>query len=308
MEIEDEIISYKINEDIHKGPKIIENSELSKDKNLINPSCICKGIRHCEICKEIKSEILAKKQEMVKNIEYIDLFPIKKKISDNIFSFELERKESENFNIEAFNGFFVINNVMNDYEYQEIMREVNTYEWVNSQSGRKKQDFGVKINYKKKKIKSEFKDIIFPSYKKIIEEKTNSILLEINKFYKGDKELGDKLGNFNNFIIHEIGNLLYSKHLGAHIEPHIDDVWIWGDRIIGFNLLGSAEMTFSYLKEIQTDKKIKYEINIPIKPNQLYIMCGNARNKWFHEVKANSILSDRIVITCREFCPNIEIL
>ena len=35
----------------------------------------------------------------------------------------------------------------------------------------------------------------------------------------------------------ELNILEYSPERGSHIAPHFDDFWIWGERIIGLNLL-----------------------------------------------------------------------
>lgn len=284
--------------------------------------CDCKGIRYCEICKSDKFSIINKKIENDQNLKIIEITPTKTQIKENLTLFEYKDENFDN----NFNGFYVVENVLNETELNRIINEINETNWINSQSGRKKQDFGVKINYKKKKIKSDFNEIIFPNYKEIIENKTNDYILSIKEYFKNDKYCEKiksqdmHVGNLNYFTIHEIGNLRYCKELGSHIEPHIDDAWIWGDRIVGFNIFGEAQLTFLIFKDSLFDsfiensledrkeikKRIKLEINIPLKSNMMYIMSGSSRYNWFHEVKPHSIKSERVVITCREFTENIK--
>ena len=84
----------------------------------------------------------------------------------------------------------------------------NTGVWVDSQSGRRKQDFGPKANFKRKKAKlgtfegipNELKSV-FIKMKMIPELKT--------------------------FDPVEALFLEYDPTKGAHIEPHFDDDWLW---------------------------------------------------------------------------------
>lgn len=103
--------------------------------------------------------------------------------------------------------------------------------WAQSQSGRRKQDYGVAVNFKKKKVKTDkftglppfAKDILIPKWK------THPLLLRA----------------MQDFEAVELCNLEYSPERGAQIEPHFDDSWIWGPRLITFNLLSSTFLTFS---------------------------------------------------------------
>lgn len=38
-------------------------------------------------------------------------------------------------------------------------------------------------------------------------------------------------------------SLEYTPEKGASIDPHIDDCWIWGNRIVTANVLGNAVLT-----------------------------------------------------------------
>lgn len=49
-------------------------------------------------------------------------------------------------------GVFLQENIITPEEETEIISSIDSYTWMDSQSGRRKQDFGPKINFKKKKI------------------------------------------------------------------------------------------------------------------------------------------------------------
>ena len=42
----------------------------------------------------------------------------------------------------------------------------------------------------------------------------------------------------------ELNLLEYNEQRGSNIAPHFDDFWLWGERIVGINLLSDSVMTF----------------------------------------------------------------
>lgn len=49
----------------------------------------------------------------------------------------------------------------------------------------------------------------------------------------------------NNFQTVEQCTLEYDPLRGASIDPHIDDCWIWGERIVTVNVMGNSVLTMS---------------------------------------------------------------
>ena len=239
--------------------------------------CFCKGIRTCAICEDLKlnknkkniieskeinlDNLIEKNEEDINNESlnmkiksyYINTNKLKSYLNElkyeiiieNIIKEEIERikeeidinnnKIEEIENIEnIFDGIYIIENIYNDENKQEkLIKEINNNKWNNSQSGRMKQDYGPKINYKKRKVKKEEKNELIPEY--------------INELIINDlQKINNKLLNLSDFKVKGVGNLLYYSSQGAHIDPHIDDYWIWGNRIIGINLLSDSIITFSY--------------------------------------------------------------
>ena len=84
----------------------------------------------------------------------------------------------------------------------------NVLGWDASQSGRRKKNFGPKVNFKKKKL-SVGKFVGFPVLTKFVRERLK------------------KLPLLNDFEAVEECFLEYDISRGSHIEPHIDDCWIW---------------------------------------------------------------------------------
>lgn len=299
----------------------------------MNIICSCKGIRTCKVCEKDKEKIVENikssqslletkditKHVILKEYKYRNNDEKEIIIKEAFLPVDYNNKSKEKsdliINKEEVKylslGFFIINNIFNTKEIESILTELNSTNWVESQSGRKKQDFGVKINYKKRKIKSDYKSIIFPTYKNIIENK-------IKEIYDNTK-----IEVFNDYKIHEIGNLKYQPELGAHIVSHIDDAWVWGNRIFGVNLISDVKMTISKVEKLVEEEKkivdkiekdntkkendlfINYEIILPVKANEIYLMSDDSRHIWKHGIKAEHVQNERIVITCREFVKGI---
>ncbi len=98
--------------------------------------------------------------------------------------------------------------------------------WDLSQSGRRKQNFGPRANFKKRKSKvGSFAG--FPVCTKFIQD----------RFLTVPEYLGD-------YRTVEQCSIEYKPETGSCIEPHIDDVWIWGERIVQLNLLSDSVLTF----------------------------------------------------------------
>lgn len=212
---------------------------------------------------------------------------IKKLNNEIIFS-----KNKITFTENLFEGFYVIKNFLSKEDQSAILSEINSIEWKESQSGRKKQDFGPKINYKKRKVKYEDEGGISS-----LPENLKSLITEKLKNIKSES-LGLDLGDFQ---VAGVGNLFYSHRYGSHIESHFDDFWVWGPRIIGINLLSDTIMTFSIDATYDDNEKFLFEIDFPIKQGDIYIMSSKARYIWKHAIKKGNIISDRIAVTVREY-------
>jgi len=177
-------------------------------------------------------------------------------------------------------GIFVSEEVISREEELFITDQINQTPWVNSQSGRRKQDFGPRVNFKKKKVSvGSFQGL--PKYIKHVWERIHD-------------QFPEKLGDF---LPVELCNLEYDPERGSSIEPHFDDFWIWGDRLVTINYLSKTLLTLTRPRE---DIEEDIEICIPMNPRSLLILSGEARTKWLHEVKRKDVKDRRIATTLRE--------
>jgi DNA N6-methyl adenine demethylase len=98
--------------------------------------------------------------------------------------------------------------------------------WDISQSGRRKQNWGPKANFKKRKLAAgQFHG--FPKSTEFLQA----------RFEKYPLLFG--------FQTIEQCSLEYTKERGASIDAHIDDCWVWGERIVTVNCLGDTVLTLT---------------------------------------------------------------
>lgn len=99
----------------------------------------------------------------------------------------------------------------------------------------------------------------------------------------------------NDFIPVELCNLDYAPERGAAIDPHMDDSWLWGRRLLTLNLLSDTILTFSNPTH---SSLIQVEILMP--RYSLIVVSGTARSQWQHGVQRAHVTSRRVGMTLRE--------
>lgn len=276
--------------------------------------CGCKGCRTCLIC-ETDYGIVSPTYELSKEGGSYVYCPICDKAWPgwDVNTYKQHPLHS-GYPIE-YPGVYIKTNFLTDAEEQTLIDEIDKMPWAQSQSGRRKQNFGPKCNFKKRKLQlGEFQG--FPLFSKFVQ-------------HKFEKE--PLLANFQTI---EQCSLEYSPQKGASIDPHIDDCWIWGERIVTINLLADSVLTMSYNKnltrynldcvveypKVLNDKghfnsssetyKIEQDltavhpvVRIPMPRKSLLVLFGAARYNWEHRVLRNDIKDRRVCLAYREFTP-----
>uniref|UniRef100_UPI00398E4194 alpha-ketoglutarate-dependent dioxygenase alkB homolog 4 isoform X1 n=2 Tax=Pristiophorus japonicus TaxID=55135 RepID=UPI00398E4194 len=286
-------------------------------------SCSCKGIRSCLSCERAgrPGEALAKFQRRKYNFSYhpssgLAVGDDSSSLSGCTFPFP---------------GVFLSDNFVNEEEETELVNWMDSNEWKPSQSGRKKQDYGPKVNFKKHKLKVErFSGLPCFSHLLIDRMMQHPVLKD--------------------FLPVEQCNLDYRPEQGSAIDPHFDDWWLWGERLVSVNLLsetilsmscdsedfiqlhhtemvcnaqsydpvtGNSESIFNFNGdnthctgndgvEMTSDigqRPVPYkdvEVAIRMPRRSLIVLYGDARYKWKHGIYRQDINSRRICSTFRE--------
>ncbi|NXD25955.1 ALKB4 dioxygenase, partial [Spelaeornis formosus] len=219
-----------------------------------------------------------------------------------------------------FPGVFLVEEFISEDEECEIVELMDRDDWKLSQSGRKKQDYGPKVNFKKQRLKAgSFTGLPSFSRKIVAQMKAFAVL--------------------SGFLPVEQCNLDYRPERGSAIDPHFDDWWLWGERLVSLNLLSQTVLSMSCDSEdtIQLFPiSSKEELSPPVSSTQtsacrssgeegtkcfssarlvpgkevsvaillpqrsLVVLQGDARYKWKHGIHRRHIEHRRVCITFRE--------
>ncbi|XP_030318312.1 alpha-ketoglutarate-dependent dioxygenase alkB homolog 4 isoform X1 [Calypte anna] len=221
-----------------------------------------------------------------------------------------------------FPGVFLAEEFISQDEESEIVELMDQDDWKPSQSGRKKQDYGPKVNFKKQRLKAgSFTGLPSFSKKLVAQMKACSVL--------------------GGFFPVEQCNLDYMPERGSAIDPHFDDWWLWGERLVSLNLLSQTVLSMSCDSEdsIQLfptwsqenrersplgsprqtsacrnpgeegndcvlsprfvpSKEVTVAIHLPRR--SLVVLQGAARYKWKHGIHRRHIQHRRVCVTFRE--------
>ena len=137
------------------------------------------------------------------------------------------------------------------------------------------------MNFKKRKVKaSVFSGL--PAFSKMLVKRMND---------------SNYLDDFEPV---ELCNLEYTPERGSTIDPHLDDSWIWGERLVTLTLLSDTKHTMT------SDCQPDVEVIIPLHRRSLVIVQGAARHEWMHAIKRVDITQRRLAMTFRELTPEFR--
>jgi len=272
--------------------------------------CGCKGCRTCLLCeKEFGIAEKSIENQYKDFTNYIFCYECNKIYrGDCIATILAEHPTHGGQNGIEFPGVYIQTNFITGKEEDAIMTGIDEMPWDISQSGRRKQNFGPKTNFKKMKMAlGHFKG--FPEFSKFLQEKFESVPL------------------LRNFQTIEQCSLEYDPSKGASIDPHIDDCWVWGERVVTVNCLSDSILTLARyngdlnrynlpLVETYGDTLIHQLVNdqtlnefesilvqLPMPNRSLIVLYGPARYQFEHCIFRKDIAARRVCIAYREFTP-----
>ncbi|NXG21532.1 ALKB4 dioxygenase, partial [Grallaria varia] len=216
-----------------------------------------------------------------------------------------------------FPGVFLAEEFISEDEECEMVELMDRDDWKPSQSGRKKQDYGPRVNFKKQRLKAGgFSGLPSFSRKIVAQMKACSVL--------------------SGFLPVEQCNLDYTPERGSAIDPHFDDWWLWGERLVSLNLLSKTVLSMScdsdytiqlfptssegelnhprsFTRTCRTSgeegtqaqsprlvpsKEVMVAIHLPRRA--LVVLQGDARYRWKHGIHRRHIQHRRVCVTFRE--------
>jgi len=259
-----------------------DNVESGRSESELRPadSCGCKGARSCALCAHSERVLKLRLEEdpyrdytrLVYSAEKQTAFPAGNLNSDASLS-DIENAENTGGTEIRLNGLILCLNFISEEEEDRLVETIDQFEWMPSQSGRRKQDYGPRVNFKHRKVKLD-RFVGMPDYADFMLERMRTI----------------GLADYQPF---ELCNLEYEANRNSCIDFHQDDMWIWGNRLISVNLLSGSVMTL-------VNDVTKQQIFVSMPRRSLLCMADDARYQWKHGVLSRHIERRRIALTMRE--------
>ncbi|KAM7147770.1 alpha-ketoglutarate-dependent dioxygenase alkB homolog 4 [Molossus nigricans] len=265
--------------------------------------CGCKGIRTCLICERQRGGDPPWQHSPQKTHRFIYY-------SDTGWAVGAEESDFEGWAF-PFPGVTLIEDFVTREEEAEMVQLMDREPWKLSQSGRRKQDYGPKVNFRKQKLKTAgFQGL--PSF---------------------SREVVRRMGLYpilEDFQPVEQCNLDYCPERGSAIDPHLDDTWLWGERLVSLNLLSSTVLSMSreapgslllclapsgfpeaLVEGVMAPSRSvlcqEVEVAVPLPRRSLLVLTGAARHQWKHAIHRRHVEARRVCATFRElsaeFCP-----
>ncbi|XP_056141242.1 alpha-ketoglutarate-dependent dioxygenase alkB homolog 4-like isoform X1 [Lampris incognitus] len=234
-------------------------------------TCGCKGVRTCLSCEDSKENKHAAESghEVFHHFWYDPVLKLAARNGGEPTSF-------------PFPGVVIWENFISEEEESEQIRKMDQDIWNQSQSGRKKQDFGPKVNFKRRKLRLGK----FCGLPEASRELVHRMLQE------------PLLANFQPV---EQCNLDYNPQRGSAIDPHLDDSWLWGERLVTINMLSDTTLTMSLekgLSDLGLEEEVRVAVRVPRR--SLLALHSEARHKWKHAIHRKDVEARRVCITFRE--------
>lgn len=259
--------------------------------------CGCTGSRSCIMCESYRDDkFILNKRQQASDSMHTERFYYCAECGNKAWSYKLKshdehfkylsddsrignEEKSTHIPIE---GITIISEVISPSEEAYLVEQIDSGQWINSQSGRRKQDYGPKVNFKKQKVSYDnFKG--FPLYLRDIWTRLRGSIRQLNDFQAI-----------------ELCHLEYHSERGSSIEPHFDDFWIWGERLVTLNYLSTAVLTLTHASD-ECLRDVEIAVDMPAR--SLLIVHSDARYKWHHGIKRSDVNGRRMATTWREFTP-----
>ncbi|CAH7257117.1 alpha-ketoglutarate-dependent dioxygenase alkB homolog 4 [Phodopus roborovskii] len=258
--------------------------------------CGCKGIRTCLICEKQRHGPPPWQISLQKKYQFLYC-------PDTGWAMGPEDSDFEGWAF-PFPGVTLIKDFVTPEEEAEMVRLMDSDPWKLSQSGRRKQDYGPKVNFRKQKLKvAGFQGL--PSFSQKVVHRMG--------LYPG----------LEDFQPVEQCNLDYSPERGSAIDPHLDDAWLWGERLVSLNLLSATVVSMSREAPgslllcsapstgpdafdgsiVAPSRSVpcqEVEVAISVPCRSLLVLTGAARHQWTHAIHRRHIKARRVCATFRE--------
>jgi alkylated DNA repair dioxygenase AlkB len=209
-----------------------------------------------------------------------------------VASFDLATQCTET--VPGFVGVRVFEDFCSDAEARRLLAAIERTPFVAAQSGKLKQHFGAKVNFKRRKLSAQGL-VELPAYVGWIETR-------LAERIAGAPE--PVVSVFAGFEATDAFVLRYEPQRGANLDFHVDDGLAYGDGILGVSLESDSVLTF-VPDPAQVELLPSTIVRVPLPARSAVALCGPARSRWQHAVLADDLRARRTSLTLRTLGPGL---
>lgn len=243
-------------------------------------TCVCRGVRWCASCLAPELRVahgmhppLSSRDRGIAGAEPLD--------------FDLETQAV--VGAPEFRGVRVLPDFCSSGEEKGLLRDVDRGRFAPAQSGKLKQHYGAKSNFKRRKL-SLAGFVGLPGYVGWIEERLRSYLL---REPPRDRRL---LSHFLRYEASDAFVLRYTEAKASNLDLHVDDTFAYGEGIVGVSLESDSVLRFAEPTASRSPRRI---VRVPLPARSAVLLWGAARFEWQHGIFADDIRGRRTSITLR---------
>ncbi|HPG25126.1 MAG TPA: alpha-ketoglutarate-dependent dioxygenase AlkB [Myxococcota bacterium] len=225
----------------------------------------------------------------------------------------------------GFRGLRLYRDVVSEVEAARILRTIEATPFQPAQSGKRKQHFGPRINFSKRRIQlGGFSGI--PDYAREIEARVRARV-------EADAQLDSAeafacLAAFRDFSTTDVFVLRYLEAERSNLDFHADDDFGYGEVILDLSLEADGVLTFGRIPDgpgratdgesspraragIAAARDLARHaeacfVRVPLPARSVAVLHGDARWHWQHAVLARDVVGRRTSVTLRTLSPALR--
>lgn len=194
----------------------------------------------------------------------------------------------------GFSGLRIYPDALRPDEARALLREIEQTAWRPSQSGKRKQHFGPRFNFIRRRMNPEgFEGL--PSYATLLEERFRELLAadpgsDASALAACRRAAAD-------YRTTDVFVLRYLAAEASNLDLHVDDDFAYGALILDVSLESDSVMTF--VGPLDADPEARVCIRAPLPARSIAALYGPARFAWQHGILPQDIAGTRTSITLR---------
>ena len=235
--------------------------------SVVEKRCACTGVRWCAACMDpaLRSAHGMREPMVIPAMEPVAGFDHEAQCAPGL---------------PAFRGLRVLPAFVSEAEAEALLREIERHPFKASQSGKWKQHFGPRMNFRKRRMNvSGFEGV--PHYARDLEARLRK--------RGGDAELTRALEGFR---VTDVFVLRYHASERSNLDLHTDDLFAYGEVILDLSLESDSVLSFYHPAS-------GAGVRAALPARSLAVLFGPARVEWEHAILADDVDGRRTSITLR---------